>query len=302
MYLSYSGHKTYVSCPRAYAHRYILKTNPPVPENKVNSLYGTVVGQLFELLYAEKLYLGSGIPGLLAQRAGALLDAAIARESRTGCVNFRAKEANYKSREALLEDILNSIARGLGIIGHHSLLPLRGTEPGAEVKLDRTWGEHTVGGRADFILTRVGPHRDTVILDGKGSKWRDKYVDLKQLHWYAMLYQEHHGKLPDKLGFVFWRSEPEDAVDWHDADPEKLLELRAEVGVALTAITQATAELQQDPKKLPVLFPARTDKFGCKMCPYQPSCAEGTAYLAPVAESARAVEMLNMLGDTDGDG
>ncbi len=65
------------------------------------------------------------------------------------------------------------------------------------------------------------------IIDGKGSRWRHKYVDPKQLLWYAMLYRFHHGALPDKLAFLFWRYEPSESMDWVEfveSDIDELLE------------------------------------------------------------------------------
>ena len=55
-YLSYSGYKKFVSCPRAYWHTYVNKTPAPEPDNRVNSLYGTIVGALFETLYKKRLW------------------------------------------------------------------------------------------------------------------------------------------------------------------------------------------------------------------------------------------------------
>ena len=195
MYLSYSGHKTYKECPRQYWHKYIDKTTLPVPDNRVNTLYGSVVGILFELFYAEKIWTRSGVISILESKVDAVLGDTIAKCLRDGAIDWSDPKANYKSLDALRKDVLSSIPRGVEIIRHHRLL---GLDAAAEVKLDRTIEGHVIGGRADFIMRRVRPHDDLVILDGKGSRHRDKYVDPQQLWWYAMLYRDQHGIMPDR--------------------------------------------------------------------------------------------------------
>jgi hypothetical protein len=294
MYLSYSGYKLYKSCPRAYYHRYLAKTENPERENKVNSLFGTVVGLLFEIFYAEKLWLTHGIVAQMQARAPGVLDQAIAREERSGSVTFTDPRSNYKSRETLLADILEAIPRGVGIIRRYRLL---GKDAQAEVKLDIAYREHMIGGRADFILTRIAPDSDNLLLEGKGSKWREKYVDPVQLLWYAMLYEKHHGRLPDRLGFVFWRSEPEAAMDWIDVDPEKIRELWDEVLQTMDAITVHWNSMERLTSRgqLPLLmehFAAKPDRWGCKLCSYAAVCPEGRGLLGPSPDMDDASMML----------
>lgn len=295
MYLSYSAYKLYRTCPRAYYHRYLAKTVMPERENKVNSLYGTVVGLLFERFYADRIWQRTGIEGILTGMAETTLDQAIAREEKSGAVDFADPKSNYKSRAALLDDVKQSVPRGLAIIRHHRLI---GRDAQAEVKLDIDIGPHRVGGRADFIMTRVGPGSDLVILDGKGSKWREKYVDATQLRWYALLYQKHHGRLPDRLGFVFWRSEPDDAMDWVDINPEEIVALERDILAAMTNMEREWAAIESTPERerLPLLmehFPAVPDRFGCKLCSYAPVCPEGRSLLRPAGDMGDATLSLS---------
>lgn len=293
MYLSYSGYKLFKSCPRAFYHRYLDKTVPPERENKVNSLYGTVVGLLFETFYAERLWSQKGVAALLGARAAATLDQAIVREQRGGMVDFSDPKSNYKSKDALLDDIRAAIPRGLGIIRHHRLL---GKDALAEVKLDWTTGPHTIGGRADFILTRIAPDNDLLILDGKGSKWREKYVDVTQLHWYAMLYQKHHGRLPDRLGFVFWRCEAGEAVDWVEVDEGVTDSLCRDVVRTMDEIAAQWGEMEKlgTNERLPLVmehYGAKPDRGGCRLCAYSSVCPEGRSLLRPGVDMEDAVAL-----------
>lgn len=279
MYLSYSGHKSYTVCPRQYWHRYVGKTTPEKPDNRINSIYGSVVGLLFEAFYASRLWVKPGVEAQLMSMAEETLDKTLQREAQGGVIDFKDKAANYKSREALLKDVREAIPRGLAIIRYHRLL---GTDAEAEVKLDSTIGGHRIGGRADFIMTRIKPHGDRIILDGKGSRHRDKYVDPWQLKWYAMLWRETHSTLPDALGFVFWRYEPNLAVDWVPYTESDLDEQREMVVSAATAIETAKHRLESIPEahRLPVLretFPAKPSRE-CKLCSYLTLCTEAQAF------------------------
>ena len=292
MYLSYSGHKSYQICPKQYWHRYIGNTVLPKPENGVNSLYGTVVGQIFERFYADKIWLKTGVEQILRDMAPKVLVSCVERELKKRVVQYQDKDhfANYPSQEVLLEDVLNSIPRGIQIIRSHRLL---GTDAEAEVNLDTSIAGHRVGGRADFIMTRIKPHGDLVILDGKGSKHRDKYVDAWQLKWYAMLWRERTQSVPAQLGFVYWRSEPEESVDWVPFSTKDLDDLKDTVVQAASNIEDSTTQLKELPPEqhgvlLPKLFPESPSRE-CKLCAYLQLCPAGNAYVdakLPVAITA----------------
>jgi hypothetical protein len=211
VYISYSGYKLYSQCPRAYWHRYISHTKAATPDNRVNSLYGIMVGLVFEAFYDEQMWRRKSY---LADMLGYLepcYTRMVAQETRKGDIlNYEDPTANYHSPEELLVDVREAVVRGLQTIRHHRLV---GPWAKAEVKLDSQVGGHILGGRADFIIRRTPPDNDLVLLDGKGSRWREKYVDRHQLLWYAMLCR-CHGVGIDRLGFLYWRCEPVEAVGW----------------------------------------------------------------------------------------
>lgn len=293
MYLSYSGHKAYRECPRQYWHRYIDKTKLPTPDNRVNALYGSVVGVLFEVFYRDKIWLRSGVSDELTGRMDVILEDEIKRSLRDGAIDWADPKSNYKSKEALRKDVLEAIPRGIEIIRHHRLL---GPTAEAEVVLDRTIEGHKIGGRADFILRRVKPHSDLLILDGKGSRHRDKYVDPRQLWWYAMLYRDMHGTLPDKLGFVFWRQEPAKSLDWVGFDNRSLDDLLANILGVVRDIEDHSKQLStlvvgtgEHKAALDELFPTFLGGK-CNLCAYRQVCHEGASFVGRRDKTPKTVE------------
>ena len=265
-YISYSGFKKYSECPRSYWHGYIDKTPLPKPENKVGALYGSVIGTLFELFYRENMSKNRKLKDVeveLAERAPRVMDEVMAKERQRGTFDWKESK-EFSSHLDVLRLVVKTIPVGLTIIQHHRLV---GSDAEAEVKLDSKVDGHIIGGRADFIMTRIVPHNDLVILDGKGSRHREKYVDVKQLQWYAVLYREKHGRLPDKLAFVFWRgADPEHAVDWHPVREEDINRVREEALSVCREIGKSSDVSA---------FPSKPSSDNCKFCPFVFTCEGG---------------------------
>lgn len=286
MYLSYSGYKTEDACPRDYYHKYIGKTPLAVPENRVHMLYGDVVGKLFELFYSERLWRHADVLQRMLDRAPLIIEKTVAKETAKGGV-FNWKEPKLKpgtrSLDEVRGEILDTIPRGLEIIRTHRLL---GRDAAAELKLDTAVERHTLGGRADFVIRRHPPQSDLTITDGKGSRWRDTYVDRRQLKWYAMLYWEKFGVLPDLLGFLYWRSVPENSADWVHFTKDDVASLR-------DATLQTVGQIEAATRRLPVvgapskellaeIFPARPSR-DCVRCNFLAVCDEGKARMSATA-------------------
>lgn len=309
MYVSYSGYKLYRNCPQAYWHSYINNTViPGDAENRVNSLYGSVVGVLFERFYNDRLWKKSGqAEKALMDLVDVELDTVIKDETTptkfrpAGVVTWQGlkgdgldPKANYTSREELVADIRDAIPRGIRSIKHDRLL---GKYAEAEVKLNTTiqGGKHILGGRADMIIHRARPHRDKVIVDGKGSKWRERYVDPTQLKWYAALYAFHNdGDLPDKLAFLYWRFSPPESMDWvdfHEADIQELLDDVTKAieeiergSQGLSEVSVETMKEEGPPARVRRAFPskgARAAEDGpCRFCTFIKLCPEGAQAIA----------------------
>jgi hypothetical protein len=282
MYLSYSGYACHESCPFGYWRQYDDHTPTEKEDNRVGSLYGTSVGVLFEQFYEERIWKSKGAQEELLSRAEKTVDQVIkdqltpSKYRPAGVLKWKGDgpdqdpTAMYESREELLADVRDAVVRGLKIIRFYRLL---GAYARAEVRLDQIIRGHKIGGRADFILYRTKPHLDWVILDGKGSKHRSRYSDPRQLMWYGALYLLKYGEIPDRLGFLYWRYDPPETIDWMEFSEESLLEFSGEVMKTVRKIDLAKRRMPKDNPVMALemakkLFPAKPSRSACRFCPY----------------------------------
>ena len=122
------------------------------------------MGILFERFYADKLWRRKDYADFLQSIVEETFDKAV-KDQKGRIVDWNDEKANYHSRAELLADVRETIPRGLQVIRENRFI---GPQADAEVKLDWKFGPHLVGGRADFIIRRVEPHGDLVILDEIG--------------------------------------------------------------------------------------------------------------------------------------
>lgn len=274
MRLSYSAYKAYLQCPLEYWHSHVARTVPSAPDNRVNMLYGSAVGEVFEKFYADQVWRrGAETRTALQEMVVPTVDRIMTAETKKGGVfDWADPKANYHSRAAVLEDVREGVGNGLDIIKQYRFL---GPMADAEVVLDTEVRGHLIRGRADFIIKRTAPHSDLIILDGKGSRHRGRYVDGMQLRWYAMLYKLRFRQVPDKLGFVFWRQVPSKAVDWVDFNHHGLDSLLNEVLAACDRLEADVAKLAgAEPKNGYGPFQPLPEEGHCRFCSFQDRCPE----------------------------
>ena len=299
MYLSYSGYACYDSCPYGYWNSYDNHTPVDEEDNRVGALYGSAVGVLFEKFYEEKLWKSKGAQEELLRRVGETVDFVIEDQLRpskykpAGTIKWKGEDpkAMYSSREELEADVRDAVVRGIRIIRFYRLL---GGYARAEVRLDRLIKGHKIGGRADFIIHRAKPHSDWVILDGKGSQHRSRYSDPRQLMWYGFLYLLQHGEAPERLGFLYWRYDPPETIDWMEFSEQSLLEF-------LDKVMKTVGEMDLAKRTLPTnnpvaaaelarkLFPAKPSREACRFCPYatDKDCPRGAKVVQEINRGRR---------------
>lgn len=292
MYLSYSGYSKAETCLYAYWHDYPNKTPKVGPDDRLGSIYGSAVGKLFELFYVKKLWLHPNPKEYLLERVTQTVSDLIKDETTAkgwksaGVLLWKGSGPDqnpkglYVDRAELEADIRDTIPRGLDIIRQHRLVGPRGD---AEYKLDfKTPDGHTLAGRADFIIQRVKPFSDLLIVDGKGSKHRGTYVDPKQLIWYSMLFYLHAQvqggpQLPDKSAFLYWRCSPDKALDWLHVSED-------DVKALLSNVLDMIHKIEENLKILPArvsmdtvrgVFKPKPSESNCRFCPYTAVCPAG---------------------------
>lgn len=287
MYLSFTGYKKYKGCPRAYWHEYVHHTPIP-PDNCVGSLFGSVIGVVFENFYTNRMWRCSDPTEALSALVKDVAKTVIQKELKKGrTVNWKDRRMRNipRSLDELVASVREFVPNGLRIICKNRLL---GTNARAEVKLDHLIGGHTIGGRCDFLMQRIAPLGDTILVDGKGSVHRDKYVDQTQLQMYSMLHRRKYGRLPDQVAFLFWRSPPEQAMDWYTPTIESVEELEANV-----LETMGSIEKRMRLPMSPQAFPVKPSPGKCKLCSYLSVCPDGTAMTSenpPPVSSSSGVE------------
>lgn len=121
-----------------------------------------------------------------------------------------------------------------------------------------------IGGYIDFLIEMED---GMYILDGKNSKYREKYTDKDQLIFYALCYFAQYRKLPQKLGFLYWRfpydGEGEAGVEWVQFDQHDLKRLAKRAKDMVVQLTKSKSV--ED-------FPARPSPSQCRFCVYEPIC------------------------------
>jgi len=299
VYLSYSGFKMYGECPFAYWNRYVNKTLVSA-ENGVNALYGSTVGLVFEAFYRDRLWRRVDYLDYLLSLVEPSLDMAM-KDQKGRVYDWHDEKSNYHSREEVISAAKEAVPRGVKTIRQNRLL---GTHAVAEMKLDHRFAEHMIGGRADFVIKRIAPHEDLVILDGKGSKWREKYVDGKelkpgqkiqgtQLKWYAMLHRAKLNVIPDKIGYVFWMFEDERAIEWVQFTNADLNALQNEILATMNRIGSSVSELEKVSGLIQSHDELRQERFPaqagdhCRLCAYVERCEDGAKKVASFRRKSR---------------
>ena len=278
-YLSYSGFKTERDCGYAWWLKYgrdksELDLGLP-PENCVNTLFGDTVGHIFEDFYNEKLWKNKAeTTQVLLDRVDATFKKVCREQTRpdrftgkiTRVIDWNDGIANYQSPEEVLVDVRAAVVRGMGIIRAYHLL---GPYTRAEVKLDIRRDGDLLAGRADFIMDRIAPHNDRILLDGKGTK-NPQWVDPDQLRWYGMLHRERYGKSPDRMGFLLWRYDPMDSIDWLAFSESDLETMYGDAMGALSRIKQKMARLRGSHRLEVVrkVFLPQPSGDACRFCPF----------------------------------
>jgi hypothetical protein len=246
----------------------------PVKKSEHHAVMGTVIQAVLEHFYNDelwKLLQPVELKARLLEMAEEFFKLEVARRY----VDWRLSPPIDEVKQVIRDGILGYMRT----LKEHKLL---GPYARAEVELLGYIDKYTpVGGRADMIIRR----EDTgiTILDGKnGKRYKDgkggtmTYTDPDQLRWYALLFYLCHQKLPDRLGFVYFRypfgnpilddegnptGETEKGIDWVDFTKEDVKGL-AQRGV--------DARRSMDKER----FDANPSPKQCRLCDYETVCPQ----------------------------
>ena len=268
-------HKTYTQCPRHYKFD-ADRTEPTKPDNRYYAVRGIVMQKFFEL-YANGHYPKNQDMGF--SQVKKFLKPFYDRELTYNHVDWRAPMCK-KDKEGLLEEICEIIVQNL------ERLDLYASGVRSEVKYVVTLknGDELVG-KLDF--EKDYPDGEVAILDGKSTATLNKNIDVEQLLFYAWLYRAKHGKLPGKLGFVYYQLVQ---LDWKTFDELDVIKAVRSVLASLEAARNDT------------IFAPKPCATACKYCPFMDKCPEGQASKDSRKRGSRDAGLEDLFGDASSDG
>lgn len=241
-------HKSYTDCPRKYKFE-ADRVEPPKKDNRYYAVRGSVMQKFFEL------YSNGHYPShleLTFEPVRRYLKPFYDRELSYNHVDWK-DIMSKRSRDGLLDEISEVIEQNL------LKLDIYSTGMRSEMKYTVTLknGDELVG-KVDFEKTY--PDGTVALLDGKSTGTVGKNIELDQLLFYAWLYRVKEGKLPDKLGFIYYQM---CLLDWKRFD---------EVDV-VGAVKRILGSLEA--AKTAKDFPPTPSAKACKYCSYMGLCKEG---------------------------
>ncbi len=267
----------------------------PVQRSAHHAVMGIVLANFWEWLYNDEEWKHKrGLTNRLLDKARK----DFSRQMLDKFIDWRLSP----SRDELWETIEDGIRGYLKTMQHHKLL---GPYAKSELELLGYVDKWTpIGGRADLILRRtVDGEEEISILDGKNSR-RYKapkrknqaprfmtYTDPDQLRWYALCFYLSFRRMPDRLGFIYFRypygmekldtegetipelgengihtgsNEIESGVDWVEFTREDIKGIAVRARDAMRSINREK-------------FPAKPVPKKCKFCDYETVCPERQA-------------------------
>lgn len=269
LYLSYSGRKIYLSCPKKY--KYIYVDGIKVKKDPSTAFYGSIIGTLFEWFYSKNIWKSASPVSTLRGLISEATDKVLKDEKYD-----RSRDPTYIS--SVEADVYEDIPGGINTIRSNKLLSPNSQ---AELNLNVTYKhpDHDlvlrIGGRSDFV--HYFDKNDVWILDGKGSRHREKYLDSEQLIWYAVQHYIKYHIAPSRLGFIFWRF-PENPIQWIDYDESSI---RSSLNVTFDVAKKITLKV----------FNPRVSKE-CYGCSFNDRCEEGREFVSEMKRSNRVTESI----------
>lgn len=253
--LSWSGYKTYKRCGLAYKKSYVDKEK--APRNAYNAVGGKTVQAVFERFYNDEIW-------RRGKEVKAVLDDLLPKEYRQVLfdeeVDWKAPESKL-SKEELLDSLRPVIGTTLKLIVENKLI---GKFARAEVKLQAWFDKVLVHGIADFVIRRDASH---IILDGKLTRHRKRYLDADQLVFYTMLFYLQHQVLVDKVGWIYYTY---GELEWVPVSLEDVKRVHADIKGVIESIRKNR-------------FDADPSEDACRFCDFAKTCPVGVGQIQTVS-------------------
>lgn len=246
MKISFSTYRMYLDCPRKY--RWTMdRVDPPVEPSKYFALYGLLTERFFEHLsnnhYKKNPNLTPGqIRSLMATQWKFLLEDNYVRWDDPWCTETSSDIFNASYNDVLkCMDTLDFYKNTKAEVTYEHRLKKSGD---------------LLTGRMDFVY--INDDKKVEILDGKGTTKKETNVDNDQLYFYALLFLLKHRRLPDKLGFIYYRYQE---IQYIDFDMDTIMSFKNRLALVKNAISKDTT---WEPR-------VKITKQ-CKWCAYKEMC------------------------------
>jgi hypothetical protein len=251
MNLSYSIWRDWKECPKRYFLKHRKQEPPTIKPNDYHKIYGLLMQEFFTN-YANIWRLNTPYmpPEFIKEKMTALRGIIIPTLS----VDWSAFFVKYTEDE-IFDQACNDACLIMSTPETSNLFLNSKSEVDLKVA---TKDGIDITCRMDFIHTYPIDKR-VLIFDGKGTNKVKKTVDEDQLLFYALLYRLHYGRMPDELGFFYYR-----------------FNRLAPVLLTIDILNQFRARLSMGIKAMLTEseFRATPTPKGCKWCEYRVGCKE----------------------------
>lgn len=246
MRLSYSEYATYLKCPKRY-YQEVNEVEPPEEQSRYFAVYGLLVESFFKIytnqILKKKILLSDDqVYAIMRKLWKKILDENYVEWTDPWC-----KESSEHIFMTAFDDVLKNI-------NVFDFWDYTRSEISFEIVLKKT--QDILSCRMDFIVNR--PDGTVEILDGKGTYKMDKNVDIEQLYFYVLVYYLHYKKLPDKIGFLYYKFK---TIHYIDFDLNTIMDFKSKLSIVKRAIKQDK------------VFEAKVGiSKQCKWCAYNVTC------------------------------
>lgn len=256
MKLSYSDYRTYLDCPRLYKLRRD-RVEPPEKENKYFALYGLLIERFFRKYTNEVCKKGIQLTDDQVREALGEMWKNVLSENYVNWDEPWVKLTSNQIFEMVCADTLENLRK-------FTFWKDSRSEVSFNVRLKKSGDLITC--RMDFV--HEPPGGPVEIIDGKGKTKIETDIDLDQLYFYALVYLLNKRRLPDKIGFLYYRFKIIKYIDFDNA--------------AIMSFRDKFVIVKESMKKDTEFAPKVALSKQCRWCAYKMSC---DAYLSKKQES-----------------
>lgn len=264
MKLSYSSYRTYLDCPRKF---HLTDTGVEAPEKKSKyfALYGMLVESFFKQYVNEMLPKGINPSERDIDYTMKSIWQYILNREYVDWEEPWVKQTQQQIYSDAYTDVLKNISA-------NTFWSRAKSEINIVINLKKSLDELSC--RLDFIVENEDGTID--IIDGKGTRKMDKNVDTEQLYFYALMYLLRHRKVPDRIGFLYYRYQ---LLKYVDINYDIIMSFKNKLAIVKETIKKDTE------------FKAKVKiSKQCKWCAYKMDCKD---YIKEKSQRAkkRAIEI-----------